>query len=278
MTMELRPEIRNYYEQAPEAERLQTGPFQLEFERTKELIGARLPKPPAAVLDVGGGPGTYALWLAELGYEVHLIDPVSHLVSQAGRRSDAAARRIASCSLGDARALKWDDESVDVILELGPLYHLIHPEERAGALKEALRVLRPGGNVFVAGISRFASALDGLCRDLLADITFQGIVKADLEDGIHRNVTGQLEYFTTAKFHRPEELEVEVAVAGFADVEVFGIEGPGWMLPDFEERWADPRRRQDLLEIARRLEREPSVQGISAHLLAVGKKPQEKAQ
>ena len=276
--MELDPQIRDYYERAPEAERLRTGSSQLEFERTKELVGERLPKPPARILDVGGGPGTYALWLAGLGHEVHLIDPVEHLVAQARERSDLSAHKIASCSLGDARALKWDDNSIDLILELGPFYHLIDEEDRRQALKEAYRVLRPGGCVFAAGISRFASALDGLSRDLFADPKFQAIVKADLEEGVHRNETGQLDYFTTAKFHRPEELEAEVGAAGFSDVQVLGIEGPAWMLPDFEERWGDPRRRVDLLATARRLEREPSVRGISAHLLAVGKKPSAEAQ
>jgi len=245
----------------------------LEFERTKELLAERLPKPSATVLDVGGGPGIYALWLADLGYKVHLVDPVYRLVAQAQRRSDEANRHIESCSVGDARELKWNDGSVDVILELGPLYHLIHHEDRLRALNESFRVLKPGGKVFVAAISRFASALDGLCRDLLADQAFQNIVKADLEDGIHRNETGRLEYFTTAKFHRPDELEAEVVEAGFTHVNVLGIEGPAWILPDFEDRWQDPRRRLDLLTIARHLESEPSIQGVSAHLLAVGEKP-----
>src|SRR5262245_12373956 len=72
--MEFSPEIRRFYEEASEAERLQTGPFQLEFERTKQLLSEKLP-PPATVLDVGGGPGAYAVWLSALGYEVHLVDP-----------------------------------------------------------------------------------------------------------------------------------------------------------------------------------------------------------
>ena len=97
-------------------------------------------------------------------------------------------------------------------------------------------------------------------------------MKRDLNDGIHRNDTGRLEYFTTAKFHRPNELKAELIDAGFTDVEVLGIEGPGWLFPDFEERWKDMRRRRDLLMVARSLEREPSIQGISPHLLAVGKK------
>jgi SAM-dependent methyltransferase len=203
---------------------------------------------------------------------VHLIDPVPRLVAEAETRNRTCARKLKSCAIGDARSLNWAANSVDVVLELGPLYHLIEREHRLQALREAQRVLTPGGRFFAAAISWFASALDGLRKDLFVDDTFRAIVKQDLIDGIHRNNTGQLEYFTTAKFHRPDELEFELIDAGFIDVEVFGIEGPGWLFPDFGDRWAEPRRREDLLAVARALEREPSVQGISAHLLAVGRK------
>src|SRR5262245_21130992 len=101
--MDLNPEILRYYEQADEAGRLLIGPFQLEFARTQELIAERLPPPPATVLDVGGGAGPYAFWLAGLGYETHLIDVVSRHVSQARERNETAPHRIAGCNVGDAR-------------------------------------------------------------------------------------------------------------------------------------------------------------------------------
>jgi hypothetical protein len=126
--------------------------------------------------------------------------------------------------------------------------------------------------IFAAGISRYASALDGLARDLFADAAFAAIVHRDLEEGQHRNTTGKLDYFTTAYFHRPEELQAEVASAGFRCPGVVGLEGPGWILADFEERWADGRKREDLLRVARALQREPSIVGLSAHFLAVGTK------
>jgi ubiquinone/menaquinone biosynthesis C-methylase UbiE len=271
--MDFNPEIRSYYDRTPEHERLQTGPSQLEFERTKELLRARLPERPATILDVGGGPGSYAFWLAELGYDVHLIDPAANLVEHAQRRNETADRQVKNCRIGDARSLDWETESVDVVLELGPLYHLIERDDRRQALSEALRVLKPGGLLAAAGISWFASALDGLSRDLFADEAFRAIVARDLSGGIHRNDTGRLEYFTTAKFHRPEELNAELAESGFEEIEIFGIEGPGWLFSDFDERWNDSRRRNDLFMVARAFERDPSVQGISAHLLATGRKP-----
>ena len=123
-----------------------------------------------------------------------------------------------------------------------------------------------------AAISRFASALDGLRSDLYADPKFGPIVVRDLEDGVHQNTTGTLDYFTTAKFHRPDELSAEMREAGFSATTVLGIEGPGWLLGDFDERWADTRRREDILRTARALESEPSIQAISAHLIAIGRR------
>jgi SAM-dependent methyltransferase len=174
--------------------------------------------------------------------------------------------------VGDARDLSFNDGVADGVLLLGPLYHLTDVAERLRALPEVYRVLRSGGVMFAAAISRYASALDGVARNLFADPTFAAIVQQDLEKGQHRNETDNWDYFTTAYFHRPDELQGEVVSGGFQCQAVFGLEGPGWILSDFAERWADTRKRQDLLRVARAREREVSIVGLSAHLLAVGTK------
>jgi hypothetical protein len=110
---------------------------------------------------------------------------------------------------------------------------------------------------------------------LLADPAFAAIVQQDLEQGQHRNATDNWDYFTTAYFHRPDELQAEVVSVGFNCQAVLGVEGPGWILSDFDERWADPRKREDLLRVGRALEGEVSIVGLSAHLLAVGTKERE---
>jgi hypothetical protein len=99
-------------------------------------------------------------------------------------------------------------------------------------------------------------------------------VERDLSDGHHENPTDRLDYFTTAYFHRPEDLRREVAGAGFTVDGLYGVEGPGWILPDFVERWNDPARREILLQVARALESEPAILGCSAHLLVVGQAEQ----
>jgi ubiquinone/menaquinone biosynthesis C-methylase UbiE len=269
---ETSPDVVRYYERFAEESRLADGPFRLELERTKEILERVLPKAPATILDVGGAAGTYSAWLATRGYDVHLVDASARLVDEARKVSGTLETPIASLSVGDARSLPQSSGSADAVLLMGPLYHLTGADDRDAALREAHRVLRKSGLLVVAAISRYASALDGLARKLAFDPAFVRIRDRDLVDGQHRNDTNRIDYFTTAYFHRPEDLAHEMQAAGFQDVSVLGVEGPGWMAGDFNERWADPTLRADILAIARALETEPSIVGVSAHLLGIGRK------
>lgn len=260
-------EILDHYEQVREDRRLTEGWGLLEFARTQELILAHLAKPPGTVLDVGGAAGIYSAWLGSLGYETHLVDPVPRHVNQA-----RANRAIASAAAGDARRLDWRDDSFDSVLMLGPLYHLTERPGRLTALREARRVLRKGGVLFAAAISRFASLLDSLVRGFIDDPRFVPVLERDLKDGQHRNPTGDPNFFTTAFFHRPEELKEEVGEAGFSVIELAGIEGPAWLARDFEARWSDPVRRDHLLALCRAVEREPALLGLSPHLLIAARR------
>ncbi len=149
--------IRHYETVKDEATRLAEGVSRLEFERTKEVLLRYLPPPPAQVLDVGGGAGAYAFWLAEKSYNVHLIDIVPLHLEQAKTREGSTL--LASIGQGEARELDFESESMDVVLLLGPLYHLPDRSDRIQSLKEARRVLKKGGFVFCGAISRFASLL-----------------------------------------------------------------------------------------------------------------------
>ena len=156
---------------------------------------------------------------------------------------------------------------------LGPLYHLVERLDRLQALYEARRILRPRSVLFAGSISRFASLIDGLSRGFFQDADFRKIVETDLTHGLHRNPTSQAAYFTTAHFHRPEELGAEVSDAGFGDVQLFAIQGPAWSTAQFRNIWNDAVQRQKLLEFLSLIESEPSIQGASAHVMAVAFRP-----
>jgi len=262
-----------YYERLAEESRLDSGPSRLEFERTKEILARVLPKPPARLLDVGGAAGVYSAWLAERGYETHLVDVSPRLVERARHLNARLEKPIASLSVADARRLPQADSFAAAVLLMGPLYHLPSAADRQTALTEALRVLEASGLLVVAAISRYASALDGLARQLTVDPAFVRMRDRDLRDGQHRNDTVRPDYFTTSYFHQPEDLRMELETAGCQDVRLLGVEGPGWIVSDFEGRWADGMSRSDILDVARALESEPSIIGASAHLLAIGRKP-----
>ena len=161
--MEIEAEILAHYALGAEHSRLTAGPS-LELLRTQLLLERFLPPAPARVLDVGGGPGVYASWLAGRGYQVHLIDPVPLHLEQAAAAGGFTAAR------GDARALAEPAGSYDAALLLGPLYHLTQAQDRRQALAEARRVLRPGGRLMAVAVSRFASLLDGMYEDWLDDL------------------------------------------------------------------------------------------------------------
>lgn len=266
-------EIEAYYARGLERDRLSDGPGALEFLRTQVLLERHLPMAPAVVVDVGGGPGRYAVWLAERGYRVHLVDPIPLHVEQArvamGVRPGQA---LASAEVGDARALQLPDASADAVLLLGPLYHLPERADRLQALGEARRVCRTRGVIIAAAISRFASTLDGLRGGYLEDPAFAAVAAGDRRDGRHFNPTGHPAYFTTAFFHRPDELTAECAAAGLAHVATLAVEGPGWLLSDLDARLADERRRAVLLKALDALEAEPTLLGVSAHLLVVARR------
>ena len=269
----IRKEIEEHYSEVQESERLSSGVGELERLRTEAILVGHLPPPPAVIYDVGGAAGVYAFPLAERGYTVHLIDPVELHLEQARSRAASSGVALASINSGSALLLAAPSLSADAVLLFGPLYHLVEASERLEAIRESFRILKPGGIMFAAAISRFASLMDGSAEGFLKDPEFRQIVAADLTSGQHRNPTSNPAYFTTSYFHRPEELEKEVAAAGYQNVRVLAVEGPVWSAARFKKVWEDETQRKTLMEFLAMVEQEPSIRGASAHLLAVANRP-----
>jgi ubiquinone/menaquinone biosynthesis C-methylase UbiE len=260
-----------YYGGFDEGARLLQGTGRLEMARMRDLLSRYLPEAPADIADVGGGTGPYAVGLAERGYRVRLVDAVAKHVEQA-RAAAAAAGVGITAVVGDARSLEMDDESMDAVLLMGPLYHLTERADRLLALAEARRVLRPDGMLFAVGISRFASLLDGYRYGFVDDPAYREILEGDLADGQHRNPEKIRGYFMDTFFHLPEELEAEIDEAGFARVATAGVQGPFRAREGPEDRWDDVDWRERLLDYLRQVEEERSLLGASAHLMTIARR------
>ena len=266
-------EILDYYSRGLERDRLAAGRGRVEFMRMRELLQRFLPAAPAAVLDVGGGAGAYALPLAAAGYAVHLIDPVPLHVEQAAAASRDCEAPLASVSVGDARDLQAADGSADAVLLLGPLYHLTSRADRVTALREARRVLRPGGVVVAKALSRFYPVFEELANGMPPEPGWRDSVPRFLADGQYRNPGGDPVSFTTSYFHRPEELVGEIADAGLEVRDFLAISGNVKLLPGLSERLDDPERRAHVLSVLRLVEAEPSLIGLSQNFAAIAALP-----
>jgi ubiquinone/menaquinone biosynthesis C-methylase UbiE len=258
-------QVATYYQQKyVEGARLGRREGRLELARTQELLRRFLPPAPAKIIDIGGGTGVYAAWLASLGYEVHLIDIVPNHVQ------DAAQVGTFSAIVGDARALPEPDGLYDVALLFGPLYHLTDLADRLLALREARRVVKPAGLVVAAFISRGGVFLDGYVKGWIDGPGVIEAVREHIQGGASKNYAKG--FGSIAYFHLPEEARAEVVAAGLEPLALIGVEGPGWIAANFDERWQREDARQLLFESARICEEQPELQVLSAHLLVFSRR------
>ncbi len=249
--------VRSYSDDFDEDKRLSTDIGPLEYARTQELLRRLLAPAPATVYDVGGATGPYSFWLASIGYTVHLLDLVPlHIQKAQARASDPRSPKLSSARVGDARQLPFADDSADAVLLHGPLYHLPQLNDRMKCLREAHRVLKPTGLLCAFGITRYAGLIHALTKGLVFEDRYRSTIMVEVQTG-RRGSVGDKSCFRSAYFHLPSEMEAEVREAGFGSVRTYGILGPAWQVPNLEENWLDPRKREAILEMARITENEP---------------------
>jgi len=135
-----RNKITQYYSNETEKKRFEIDFFMLEGIRTKEIVSRYLFKDKMSIIDIGGGAGYYSFWLQEKGHNMNLVDLSPKNIELAKRQTLDTGMQLANCEIGDATNLNFKDETFDLALLFGPLYHLTDKAERLKALSEAKRV------------------------------------------------------------------------------------------------------------------------------------------
>ena len=255
--------VKSFYETVNENERLLSQTK--EFVRSKHIISRYLFNSKLEIADIGGGTGPYSFWLAEKGHKVHLYDLLPMHIELAQQRAKTSGVALCSYTCGDARELPYADESMDLVLLMGPLYHFQSQESRLKCLAEAYRILRPGGRVICTVISRYTALVTTLNHNLFhvfSTDTLEKLIKTGMSDAFN---------MPQVFAHTPAEIMAELSYAGFEDTNVIAVEGIANAFGDYSLP-KDKNEAARLLKCIELTESIPELMGVSRNIMAVGNK------
>lgn len=179
--MEVLTVLTEYYSNYDEDNRLRSKHGMVEFLTTMHYIEKYL-QPGMRILEVGAATGRYSHTLAQAGYQVDAVELVEHNI-EIFRQKTIPGENV-TIRQGDARNLSfYEDNTFDITLVLGPMYHLFTQGDQKQALCEAIRVTKPGGIIFAAYCGNEATMVQycfgrGMIRqqhyrDLIDPVTFK---------------------------------------------------------------------------------------------------------
>lgn len=230
-------------------------------------------KPGDSVLDLGGGPGRYALHFARMGCKVTLVDLSEGCVNWAKAKAEEQGLKL---ELMQGDALEVDKllagRSFDHVLMMGPLYHLLLEADRKKAVQNALALTKPGGRVYLSFLLMFSGVIYYMSSN-------PEMILGEAEIPFLNAVKGRYSYggpaFTEAYFIDQNEILPFVAPFGLEDQHLFGQEG---ILGQFENQWLlQPDAVQKaFLDLAYPLLERPEYLSYAEHAMLHGRKPIKK--
>ena len=281
--------IKNYYSKFDEKNRLQNdNSGKLEFLMTMGILEKNLPHPakmPSAdgtsaksdgeisILDLGGGAGAYSFPLAKKGYKVTLADLSETLLSQAKKQKEEdKVQNLVSCDQVNATDLsRYKDNSFDVVLLFGPLYHLTEKDEREKCVGEIRRVLKTGGKVFasfiphlsgsIALVQRFCWSPDQVDINTLEECFNSGKFKNLSDNG-----------FQEGYYPASEEIENLFAANGFEKQQLRSIRGFGYEKEDVIFKFKNKSVFSKILGLIDSTAADKSIIEMCGHAMYIGVK------
>ena len=263
--------IRAYYASFDEWGRLDAPEGARELTRALEILADRL-APGARVLDLGGGPGRYAIELAKRGHRVVLADLSPELLEVARRRvAEADLPGVESFDVVNATDLgRYADEAFDAVIALGPFYHLVAEAERRRTAAEIRRVLVSHGQAFIAFIPRLGGLIALIDRAATRPAQVPAAVLRTAAD------TGAFSNPTTSGFQEgyyplPSEIEQLFVTSGFRSEDMLSLKS---IANDLAHQVArlEPTVRVEVERLARALSRRPEIIATCGHALLVVRK------
>jgi S-adenosylmethionine-dependent methyltransferase len=267
-------EVTQYYQQRTQIEWNRLDRYRMEFDMTKKLLLQYI-KNPLEICDVGGGPGKYSLYLAKQKHRVTLVDLCEENIQFAQLFAIKESVNIENFIVANATEMSClKDNSYDLVLLMGPLYHLVEKQDRIKAVKECHRILKPGGIIFASFVSRF-ERLRFLAEHEPSYLAHhQNEIMVLVEYGIMHGsmiLSNNQKSFTTAYFAHPNEITEFMNECEFQLLSLHGLEvitGKPFdkinsIASDIWDAWVD---------LSLKLSTEPSLLGAADHIIYIGKK------
>lgn len=214
-------ELELYYNKFNEEKRLDSRHGQVEFITSMKYIHKYLdeiakdkPRSEIKILDVGAATGRYSVPLAEEGYDVTAVELVKHNLA----RLKAKGSSVKAYQGNAMKLRRFEDNSFDVVLVFGPMYHLHEKEEKLKALSEAKRVVRPGGIIFVAYIMNEYSVITYAFKEKHIK---EGMQNGMLDENFHCTKAANELY----SFVRTEDIENLNEEAGLERIQLIAADG-----------------------------------------------------
>jgi len=263
--MDINLDVKRFYEeQYDESTRETRTP--LEFIRSKQIISRYLNKSSMNIADIARGAGVYSFWLAGLGHKLHLLDLAQNHIDLAKEHSRKTNTPLASYTCADARYLPYKDESMDIVLLMGALYHLQKRDDRLMCLLEAKRVLKTNGILICTVISKYSPLVGYYRHGNIDDINLK-LIDETIKTGKYNN----LPYFPSAFFHSPDEIISEISDACFSNINLIAVEGFANAFI-FESIADDDYKLKQMLRHIEMTETNIELMGMSKNIIAIGTK------
>lgn len=261
----------SYYQDYDEDNRLcRSKSRQLEFLMTIEALAPYFKKK-SSIADIGAGTGKYSFYFSQKGHEVTAVDIVPKHIKMMRKRKKENGDQLIKVHEGDARKLSFlPDATFDLVLCMGPFYHLRKIEDRYQCLNECKRIAKPGGVIAISYINKFFTIFGclkcqvplGKSLNSVLDENFKFKSKAD-------------QFLDVSFFCSPENIEKQVKGTGLKILDHIGLDGP-FNLITKEIEQMNKAQFLNLYQYHRLTCREKSILGYSNHGLVVCRKKNTK--
>jgi len=263
--------VQDHYNQSAEMEWNRLRRHKVEFDITCRYLDKYLPDN-QKILDLGGGPGRYSIWLAEKGHEVTLVDLSEENVKLAREKAEERGVRLNKIIQGNALELSEivKEEDFDMILNMGPMYHILEESKRYSVIEQCMEKLKEDGILVVAFISAYAPIIDILKKSPEKIIECRERYLNFIEDGKSRLQPGD-EGFTDAYFYHPQKARKFISEFDLDELVMAGVEG---LVAATEEKINSLSQEayKEWLEVVFETSQDPVTWGTSQHLLYIGRK------